>query len=197
MESAATTLPANLFPTATSGAPDLDDVAAHTMSNPTLAFPTAPGARTFQAPEMRDTAPKPGTKVDRAVAYLRANGTGTIEQLSEFLDIKRESVSAYLQVALKDGRIARENGVFTLGDGKPALPTPTPAPKAKSPPPTPAARATKVAGNDAKVAASLCVGDLQLIEWATGNLTIRANDNVVDLDALQADALRMFIKLAR
>ncbi|EEF22524.1 conserved hypothetical protein, partial [Ricinus communis] len=139
----------NLFPSAAPDAPDLQHDDAPAERTASSAFPAAPSTSTFSravvAPEMRDAPPKGGTKVDRAIAYLRANGTGTIEQLAEFLDIKRESVSAYLQVALKNGRIARENGVFTLGDGKPALPTPAPAPKAekKAAVPSPAARAPK------------------------------------------------------
>ncbi|MEI5996792.1 MarR family transcriptional regulator [Paraburkholderia bengalensis] len=200
MESAATALPANLFPSAMNGAPDLDDSAAPASSKPSSPFPTSAFSRAIVAPEMREEAPAPkGTKIERAIAFIRDNGPATLEQLGKHLDVKRESVSAHLQNAIKDGRLVRADGKFTLGDGKPPVEAKAaPVPKAeKKAAAESAPRAPKVAGNDAKVAASLCIGDLQIIGWATGNLTIRANDNVVDLNAPQLAALRAFLELAR
>lgn len=195
----------NLFPTAREDAPDLVDEEPPRAAAP--GFPQAPAAAAFSkgiADDLREISAEmgaTGTKVERAIAFLRQHGPATNEQLADHLHVKKDSVSAYIQSAIKDGRIVRDGKQLKAGDGAPAVrakPGPKPASAPKTKPEADATpRAQKVAGSDAKVCASLCVGELQIIAWATGNLTVRANDNVVDLSDTQTLALHAFLELAR
>lgn len=195
----------NLFPSAVADAPDL--VEEETRRSVVGGFPSAPALSAFTkssvAAELREVGDEMdagGTKIERAIAFLRQHGPATYEELAAHLRVKKDALSAYIQTAIKDGRIVREGGQMRIGDGAPtprqhAEPKATPALAAK--PAAAGPRAPKATATDAKVHASLCVGDLQIIAWTAGNLTVRANDNVVDLSEAQVIALHAFLELAR
>ncbi|MGG1947067.1 hypothetical protein AB1286_33095 [Trinickia sp. NRRL B-1857] len=193
---------ANLFPSADPGAPDLDDDQPSQQKS-AGGFPSAPPASAFGkvsvVNELREVGAElgaTGTKVDRAIAFLRQNGPSDAARVAEMLGIRRDHVSTYLKTALKDGRIVRDGTMLKAGESRqPAPAEPSTEKPIEQPKRVP--RPPKIAGNDATVSASLCVGALQIIQWAAGNLTIRANDNVVDLSDAQVLALHAFLELAR
>ncbi|PMS19288.1 hypothetical protein C0Z19_21900 [Trinickia soli] len=194
-----------MFPSADPNAPDLNDEPPSTSKN-AGGFPTAPPSSAFGkvsiASELREAEAEigtTGTKADRVIAHLRGKGPTDASAIAELLGIRRDHVSAYLKAALKDGRIVRDGNVFRLGDGKQlaAAEKTAAAPKQSATKDERAPRPPKIAGNDTTVSASLCVGALQIIQWAAGNLTVRANDNVVDLSDTQVLALHAFLELAR
>jgi hypothetical protein len=193
---------ANMFPSADPGAPDLDDEQPSPQKN-TGGFPSAPPASAFGkvsiASELREVGEEvgaTGTKAERVIAFLHQNGPSDAAAIASLLGIKRDHVSAYLKAALKDGRIARDGAIFKLGDGKHQAQAGEPANKPIEQPKR-APQPPKIAGADATVSASLCVGSLQIVQWVAGNLTVRANDNVVDLSDAQVLALHAFLELAR
>lgn len=155
---------------------------------------------------------KEPSKIDKAMAYLREHGTATPRDLSNAMgiDSKKYSCAQFLTAAIKNHRIIHEGNLYKLGSGFPAKSSssssstpeagqlvhslsPTPGKidlrKAKKP----KAPATVMPSNAVK--SSLSIGDMQIVVWRTGNLTIGANDNTVDLDPAQTRALTAFVGL--
>jgi hypothetical protein len=178
--------PANLFPGARADAPDLVDE-ARPDAGARPGFPAAPAASAFS-----HATAAPLTKVGRACGFLHERGKATAQELCELLGCERRGLRALLLSAIKDGRIVANGDEFTAGTQCVEK-----TPKAVQMKKESAPRSPRISGPDATVHASLCVHDLQIIAWAAGNLTIRANDNVVDLDSAQLLALHAFLELAR
>lgn len=63
------------------------------------------------------------TKVDKAIAYLKANGSVTASNLgiAMGLDTRKYSPTQYLGHAIKSGRIVKDGNLYRLGGGKPAV----------------------------------------------------------------------------
>ncbi len=129
------------------------------------------------------------TLVDRAIAFVKERGSVTRAELAGHIERPANQLLGYLAHPLRDGRLDREGDSFIVGNAVER----SPRSRNTGMRVNRSARSRQIAGSDATVLASLCVGELQLIEWATGNITIRANGNVVDLSPSQAAALETFL----
>jgi len=191
-------LHANMFPAAPAGAPDLQDSDTPPAQS-TSGFPAAPTASAFkhagEAPEPKTT------KAEIAMAYLKANGPTTREELAAHLGIKRDALSAYLVTAVKDGRIELGKTMAMLGTGKAApkgrppkveQPAPAQPPKVEQPAPPEAEKPDPL-----RISASLTVGDLQLIAWADGACGIYMPGHGLVLNNAQLGMLCTFLELAK
>jgi hypothetical protein len=184
-----------------------------------MAFRINPSSLAWKAPTMPLVVkPNELTKGERALAFLKENGTSTRSALADAMGIATTSYpSSFLKSQLKSGEIVKEGDMYALGQGKGYVHVPapdkrvranhqTPSPTVESPLVTIKSITEKVikARNTQPkkpapiantVVSSMSIGDLQIITWATGNLTVTANDNTVELAPVQAKALTAFIGL--
>ena len=96
-------------------------------------------------------APAVGTRVDRAIAFIRQKGSATNAELRAAMGLlATQSPSQFLKPAIENGRIVYVDFVWSLGDGKPSVvpvDTPAAAPAGPAPAgPAPAAPAAAPAG---------------------------------------------------
>lgn len=184
-----------------------------------MAFRINPSSLAWKAPAAPlDIQQKELTRVERAIAFLEKNGTATKEALSEAMGInpKKSHPTSYLAIQLKSREIVRNGDLYSLGQGKAQAYVPAPDKTARAshqfsmarcPAPVTITSITEKVIKARKtqpkkpapianaVASSISIGDLQIISWAQGNLTLTANDNTVELAPVQAKALTAFIGL--
>ena len=90
-------------------------------------------------------APAVGTRVDRAIAFIRQKGSATNAELRAAMGLlATQSPSQFLKPAIENGRIVYVDFVWSLGDGKPSVvpvDTPAAAPAGPAPAAAPAAPA--------------------------------------------------------
>lgn len=200
-----------------------------TAGGTVMVFRINPSSLAWKAPAApMDVPTKELTKVDRAIAFLKKNGTSTKEALSEAMGInhRKSHPTSYLALQLKSGAVVRKGTMYSLGQPKAGSLTPagqkavddikrlvteaaTHFQTRLKPEPAPAtiksitdkvikarkAQPNKPAPIANSVASSMSIGDLQIIAWTKGNLTLTANDNTVELAPVQAKALTAFIGL--
>jgi hypothetical protein len=175
------------------------------------------------------------TRVDQVITYLRQNGPSDGATLCKALGITSSGgISPFIANALKDGRIARVDGKYSIGSERPAAsvasPVPAPAPPpapdvaepkaelpaiahfeattaivarkpkvtrpvAPAPAPSPAAEPTKPAGRKPEFV--VFVGDIQLLSWPEGDITIQTEACTVDLKREQFRALTALVELRK
>ncbi|MFP3187067.1 hypothetical protein [Burkholderia sp. 4M9327F10] len=188
------------------------------------------------------------TRADEVIAYLRANGPSPAADLCRALGItSKAGITPFINRALKEGRIVRVDGKYTVGGEvgtKPAT-EPTPVPKAIShfekataivamrkqsrtkeaaaakppaapspapaatpapapeptpvPAPAPAPAPADVVATPAKPGRKpllvVSIGQLQLLAWAGGGITIQTEDASIELEAIQTRALLVLAEL--
>lgn len=89
------------------------------------------------APAPAAVAAAPKSHVDDAIAFIRLAGTVTTAELKQHMGLRSSaSPAAWLNGAIRDGRLARNGIHWTIGDGKPPVRAETPKSQA------PAAQAT-------------------------------------------------------
>jgi hypothetical protein len=171
----------------------------------TMLYRVNPNSLAWQAPNITDDAraKKAPSKFDLAVAYLKEHGSASASELGQAIgiDTKKYSPSQYLAIAIKSGSIVRDGNLYTLG-GMSERPIKTATPTSNSST-TFKSIADKV--QKAKkpalssplnaVTSSMSIGNLQIIVWGQGNLTLSANDNTVELLPTQVKALTAFVGL--
>jgi len=173
------------------------------------------------------------TRADQAITYLREKGPSDGAALCKALGITSTGgISPFIANALKDGRIVRVDGKYSVGSETPgaslAAPAPAPAPapdiaepkvelpaiahfeattaivarKPKAtrpvpstPAPSPAPEPTKPAGRKPEFV--VFVGDIQLLSWPEGDITIQTEACSVDLKREQFRALTALVELRK
>ena len=184
------------------------------------------------------------TRADEVIAYLHAHGPSPAADLCRALGItSKAGITPFINRAMKEGRIVRVDGKYTVGGEmgtKPAI-EPTPVPKAishfekataivamrkqsktkEAPPAEPAAAPTPApaaapaptpapepvpapapadvvvtpAKSGRKPLLVVSVGELQLLAWAGGGITIQTEDASIELEAIQTRALLVLAEL--
>ncbi|KFX64228.1 hypothetical protein KBK24_0121545 [Burkholderia sp. K24] len=213
--------------------------------------PAATPAATPASPET-----KQATRADQAIAYLRTHGPSTPGDLCKAMGItSKGGVTPFINAALSDGRIVRNNGKYSLPGEAAAQPSaepkatpaavshfeaastivagrkkakaiaahpepaataapanlPVPAseaaaaiaamrqPAESEPPPLPAhapdPAVIPAAPSGRKPDFVVFVGDVQLLSWPDGDITIQTENCTVDLDARHFRALLTLVEL--
>jgi hypothetical protein len=206
-----TTTPAhanNLFPTANSSAPDLDDDKSSAPSAAASGFPMAPMLKQVLVAEIAAQAagamPGAGTKTERAIAFLKTcpNETAKRVDLADAIGVKPSDIVAYLKPALTNGQIARDGNLFSIG----VEPEPRETKRAAQTPKKPAdARATGatqeptvqkagVTPNHLPIA-TMSVSQFSVAVWPDGAMQVHTGGATLELNALQMGVLKMFLEL--
>lgn len=121
-----------------------------------------------------------GSRLDRALAYICANGTATNDQLRDVMGMKSfEYPSTVLRAALNDGRVARHGEDWIIGTGQPVTKqrrasSPGPRPAAGADQPTDAARA---AAPEAPVAPA--TAGLRCALWSDGVIELQRDAKTI------------------
>ncbi|MBW9102908.1 hypothetical protein [Paraburkholderia phenoliruptrix] len=181
------------------------------------------------------------TRADKVMSYLRENGPADGATLCKALGITSTGgISPYIAGALKDGRIVRADGKYSLGATAPAAaagaeaspptpaPAPTPAPDlaavkaelpaiahfeaatsivarkpkaqrqaAPAPTPSPSVEAEPAKSAGRKPEFVVFVGDIQLLSWPAGDITIQTEACAVDLKPEHFRALMTLVELRK
>ncbi|NYE62221.1 hypothetical protein FHW58_003436 [Duganella sp. 1224] len=121
-----------------------------------------------------------GSRLDRALAYLRANGKATNDQLRDVMGMRSfEYPSTALRAAVNDGRVARDGDDWIVGTGQPA----TKQRRASSPAPRPAAgadrpaEAARAAAPEAPVAPA--AAGLRCAVWSDGVIELQRDAKTI------------------
>ena len=198
----------NLFPTARSAAPDLEE---HETAPPTASvsgFPAAPVLKTGAiAAEISEIASESalvkGTKTERAMAFLKTcpNETAKRADLAAAIGVDPSDIVAYLKPALTNGRIARDGNMFSIGVESEAREPKRPAQpqkKVANDRPTPAPKVSPHV-SDAKPnllpIATMSVSDFSVAVWSDGAMQVHTGGATLELSALQMGTLKMFLEL--
>lgn len=206
--------------------------------------PTDPWANPMSALQKRGDKPyipAGKTRADQAITYLREHGPSDGATLCKALGITSTGgISPFIAAALKDGRIARVDGKYSIGSEAPvaaaAAPAPTPAP-APAPVPVPDVAeakaelpaiahfeaATAIVARKPKTPRQAApsptlapcsdtepakptgrkpefvvfVGDVQLLSWPEGDITIQTDSSTVELKPAHFRALMTLVELRK
>lgn len=233
----------NMFPVgAAAGEAPVSEASAATDADvggidaaPAPVDPWANPITTLQKRGDKPYIPAGKTRADQAIRYLRENGPSEGGAICKALGITSSGgLSPFIAGALKDGRIVRADGKYSIGSAAPATaaeaPSPTPAPvpavaeakadlpaiahfeaataivarkpkaqRQAAPAPTPAPHGdpepTKVTGRKPEFV--LFVGDVQLLSWPQGDITIQTDENTIELKPEHFRALMTLVELRK